>query len=92
MSTDYGYICLTDGSHSSCNLTYMDQFLKDMVKVRTQLAEVFNADTSGTFSGGQWGYGVSDILWWLVEHHGHIIAVINEYGEIEPVEGINETS
>lgn len=92
MSTSYGYLCVTDGS-TSPYVSRWDEVAIDLASVRTQLVEVMKADRHGYFEFNIMGYdGDYSISEWLMEHAHHALALRDEYGRLEELDGIVEST
>lgn len=82
MSTYWGYRCKTDGSESEHWMNHGDRTLRDIAKLASHFKAIREGDTTGYIEVAVVAYGFEPIDW-VVEHLGHDVELLNEYGKSE---------
>lgn len=82
VSTDWGYRCTGDGAHSGCSLNHGQGVLRELAKAGPALKLLgesgVDVDVSYWMDGAPVGF--------LYAHGDHLLELISEYGDIEPLD------
>lgn len=88
MSREWGLHCKTCDVSSVCEINHGEHILRSLVKAYPHIKAAQEADDSGylvvSIMAHDWL--ADDIFSYLSNHHEHDLELIDEYGQLEPLE------
>lgn len=89
MGTEWGLRCKQCDSDTGAELNRGQMVLSDLARMSPLIKQIRQMDSTGyvemSLLGGWYGNKVF-IFDWLTEHAGHEMELLNEYGDIRPLE------